>query len=94
MIGLLNIKTLMVGLVLASPSFAAWMIRGAEANTAPSVPIPAQAAMPARIAVEVHTSGEEPRLVQVQVHANSVPEPGSLVLITLTGLLALRRKRS
>lgn len=87
------------GLLLVSPPFAAWMLRGSEAVTVDPAPTPMVQANPApdqvtRIPVEIVAKGTAPQWVNVEMHAEAIPEPGMLPLVLLPGLLLLRRRRS
>lgn len=47
-----------------------------------------------RIPIEVVDKGSPPQVIYVQVSSQSVPEPGVVSLLALTGLLLLRRQRA
>lgn len=100
MLGILKIKVLLIGLLLASPPVAAWILRGAEPTTQP--PAVQRAVSHAtespedrsiRIPVEVVAEGSAPQWVYVEVQSQAVPEPGVATLAALTSLLLLRRQR-
>ena len=101
MLGILKIKVLLIGLLLASPPVAAWILRGAEpaAQSGGVQPVASQmmAASPAdgsiRIPVEVVAEGSAPQWLYVEVQSQAVPEPGVMSLVALTSLLLLRRRR-
>lgn len=90
-------KALLVGLVFAFPSVAAWMIRGAEPEPAApvvsKVPEAPPAESPVQVPVEIVANGSASQWVYVQVPDRSVPEPGCVSLLILAGLLTLRRQR-
>jgi len=95
-------KSLIFGLLLASPAFAVWAIRGSE-RTLPSTRIqpvsyppgsPGQTEGVVRIPIEVIEKGSAPKMIYVEHTAQAVPEPGIVSLLTLTSLfLAFRRQR-
>jgi hypothetical protein len=98
--GILKMKALIFGLLLASPPVAAWMMRAdspavetqgiqAVSHTVPAVP----ASESVQIPIEVVTKGSAPKTIYVQVSNQSVPEPGVVSLLALTSLLLLRRQR-
>ncbi len=100
MIGLLKIKALWIGLLLASPPLAAWMIQRPQA--APVV-IQAGATVEStesvisrdelRIPVEVLAKGSTPETIYVEMRPAAVPEPGSLTLLVIPAFFLLRRRR-
>lgn len=100
MLAFLKMKTLMIGLLLASPPVAAWMLRAAEPAiqepvirqtpaTSPAAPNEAAVQVP----VEVVAEGSAPEWVYVEVQSQTIPEPGSAALAALASLLLLRRQR-
>ncbi len=99
--GILKIKALLIGLLLASPPVAAWILRGAEPAAVTPAVQPAvshtMVASPAdgsiRIPVEVVAEGSAPQWLYVEVQSQAVPEPGVMSLVALTSLLLLRRHR-
>ncbi len=90
MFSLLKIKALLIGLLLASPPIAAWIIRQPE----PATHQAGHATPHMRIPLEVHAKGEQAKLVFVNVQTSpTVPEPSSLLLVLPAALLTLRRRR-
>ena len=93
-------KTLLFGLLLASPPVAAWMLRG-ESPTMQTAGIqtisqtipPSPAAGSIQVPVEVVVKGSAPKWIYVEVSNQAVPEPGVVSLLALTSLLLLRRQR-
>ena len=89
-------KFLWIGLFLAFPPTVAWLLRG---NDAPAASPPAATAATAettriQVPVEIVTKDGKVEWVMVEVAADAIPEPGtSALLITLSSLLLLRRKR-
>ena len=90
-------KALLIGMLLASPPVAAWVLRGqepisqtpqdqsfTEIITDQSVQIP----------IEIVAKGSASKWIYVEVPTQSVPEPGVTLLIPLAGLLLLRRQRN
>lgn len=100
MFGVLKTKTLLFGLLLASPPMGAWWFHtrdtrvheplSASATPASVSHVPQQSA---RIPVEVVTPGRGTQTVYVNMPVQSVPEPGLLPLGVVSSLLLLRRKR-
>ncbi len=95
-------KTLIFGLLLASPAFAVWAHRSSEkaalhAEVRPiSYPPGATGAAESvvRVPIEVIEKGSAPKMIYVEHTPQAVPEPGIFSLITLTSLfLAFRRQR-
>lgn len=97
MFGIFKMKAVFLGLLLASPPVAAWMLRSpAQAEPLPSppqAPVAVVAESQVRIPVEVVTKGAAPQWVYVQVAPQSVPEPGPYALLALSSLLLLHRRR-
>lgn len=97
-----KIKVLRLGMLLAFPAIAAWICRGSEVATSSSEVRPisfttdaAHAESVVRLPVEIIAKGNAPHWIYVNIASNSVPEPGSMSLFGLTGLLlVLRRERS
>ncbi len=95
-------KSLAIGLLLASPAFAVWASR-CPARTVPPGQIHRISYPPGnngsadgviRIPIEVIEKGSAPKLIYVEHTAQAVPEPGIVSLLTLTSLfLAFRRQR-
>jgi len=93
-------KVLLLGMLLASPPVAAWILRTeAPASLAAGIqpvsralrPTPADGSV--QIPVEVVAEGSAPQWVYVEVQNQSVPEPGTVSLLALASLLLLRRQR-
>lgn len=96
MFGIFKIKAVLLGLLLASPPLAAWILHEADTPArAEAVPQDAVASAEpaAQIAVEVVAKGSSPEWVYVEVPAQAVPEPGSVMLLAVSSLLLLRRQR-
>lgn len=100
MIGLLKIKALLIGLLLASPPVAAWMIyRPQQAPAAVHLSaLGTAAAAPGtreelRIPVEILAKGNTPETIYVEMRTEAVPEPASLPLVLLPALLLVLRRR-
>jgi hypothetical protein len=99
--GLLKIKVLLCGLLLASPPVAAWMLREdppgrSMTAAADSVAPNAARALNAgavQVPVEVLAKGSAPQWVYVELPNQAVPEPGVVSLLAVTSLLLLRRQR-
>lgn len=101
MIGLLKIKALLIGLLLASPPVAAWMI--SRPQPAPAVVQAAPATPPAsletqgsealRIPVEVHAKGSSPEMIYVEMRPEPIPEPATLPLVLVPVAFFLMRRR-
>ncbi|MEO5712444.1 MAG: PEP-CTERM sorting domain-containing protein [Luteolibacter sp.] len=98
----MKLKTLIFGLLLASPAFAVWASRSSE-RTVPPAQIRSVSYPPGnnsasegvvRIPIEVIEKGSAPKMIYVEHIAQAVPEPGIISLLTLTSLfLAFRRQR-
>ena len=101
MIGFFKMKTLLLGLLVASPALAAWISRGSESVVSRQeitmISQRAQTPRPesvVRVPVEVIAKGSPPKWVYVEVPTHAVPEPGMVSLFVLTSLiLALHRQR-
>jgi hypothetical protein len=94
MFGLFNIKSLVFGLLLASPALAAWAYLGGE-PAQPQVSltqVEPTLATPLRIPVEVIAKGSAPKWVYVEVAPQAIPEPGFGMLILFTGVLFIFRR--
>jgi hypothetical protein len=93
--GLLRIKSLIFGLLLASPALAAWAYLGPGPVDSVRV-LPASAGQssvePLRISVEVIAKGSAPQWVYVEVPPQAIPEPGYIALLALTGVLLIFRR--
>lgn len=88
---------LLLGLLLASPPFAAWLwmeTKAAEpqwvANSIPANPLSDGAV---QVPIEVVAEGSAPQWVYVAVSNQAVPEPGVVSLLAIGSLLLLRRQR-
>jgi MYXO-CTERM domain-containing protein len=97
---MIHLKAILLGLALAAPPVASWVVRGdvnppdtAAVVRVSSMPEAIPDAKPAKIPVEVVSNGSEPQLIFVETPAQSIPEPGVLPLATLAAALLLRRKR-
>lgn len=92
-------KALFLGLLLASPPVAAWILRAPEpalqSTQNESVTAPQLAAQPGamQLPVEIVTKGGTPKWVYVEVTHQAIPEPGVISLAALASLLLLRRQR-
>ena len=100
MFGVFKIKTLVFGLLLASPPVAAWMAHSRETRTheplsasATPVSVSLNGRETAKIPVEVVTKGQGTQTVYVSMPVQSVPEPGLLPLGLVSALLLFHRKR-
>jgi hypothetical protein len=89
-------KTLVIGMLLASPPVAAWILHAAE----PTVPQTENQSLvipespPAiQIPVEIVAKGSANQVVYVEVSNQAIPEPGVPALMALASLLLLRRQR-
>jgi hypothetical protein len=99
--GFLEIKTLLFGLLVASPAVGVWAMNRPNVPVVQEVPksssFGAVVALPAdatRVPVEVLSKGSKPEWVYVEVGNQAVPEPGSISLLILAGTaLAFRRQR-
>jgi hypothetical protein len=92
--GLLKIKPLIFGLLLASPALAAWAYLGGE-PVQPQVSltqVEPTLAKPLRIPVEVIAKGSAPKWVYVEVAPQAIPEPGFSSLLLLTGVVFIFRR--
>jgi hypothetical protein len=99
--GVLKIKVLLFGMLLAIPPLAAWLTRSHETGRqgAPeSAVTPVAFAEPsgrvAKIPVEVVVPGKGTETVYVSMPVQAVPEPGLLPLGMVSALLFMRRKRA
>ena len=97
MLGVFKIKLLLFGLLLASPPVAAWILRNdppkMQTLVNQTVPVSRPAHQTMTVPVEVVAKGSAPKVVYVEVTPQAIPEPGSVSLLALTGLLLLRRQR-
>lgn len=102
MFGILKIKGLLIGMLLASPAVGLWMLHRTPPSAVAAevqpisfgavVPLPADVT---RIPVEVISKGRAPEWVYVEVGNQTVPEPGAVSLLILAGaVLAFRRQRA
>jgi hypothetical protein len=98
--GILKMKVLFFGLLLASPPVAAWILRAPEPTLQPEE-IQAVSALQSapqseatQVPVEIVTKGGTSKWVYVEVSHQSIPEPGVVSLAALASLLLLRRQRS
>lgn len=91
-------KAVFLGLLLASPPVAAWILRGDESSLEAQMVQQVSATVAAspeavRLPVEVVTKGGAPQWIYVEVTNSAVPEPGVVSLLAVTSLLLLRRHR-
>jgi hypothetical protein len=89
-------KAVFLGMLLASPPVAAWMLRGSHTarenhDIQPITEISSPA--PVRIPVEVVAKGSASQWVYVDAPSHAVPEPGVASLMAVASLLLLRRQR-
>lgn len=91
-------KAVLIGMLLASPPVAAWVLRWQEptTQTTPDQPLAKPTTAPAtvQIPVEVVSKGRASEWVYVEVPTQAVPEPGVTLLLPLASLLLLRRQRT
>lgn len=97
---ILKIKTLFIGMLVASPAVAVWVMRDGKVPKQTgemvriSCPIPSERTPVVKVPVEIVTPGSAPRWVYVDVGSSAVPEPGVISLVAFAGVvLAFRRKR-
>lgn len=94
MFGILKIKALFLGLLLASPPLAAWMLRSDEKPIQePAIQTVTERQGSRKVPVEVVSKGSEPQWVYVEVAPQAVPEPGVFALVAIASLGLLRRRR-
>lgn len=94
MFGILKIKALFLGLLLASPPLAAWMLRSDEKPLQESaIQTVTERQGSRKVPVEVVSKGSEPQWVYVEVAPQAVPEPGVFALMAIASLGLLRRRR-
>lgn len=101
MFGVLNIKFLWFGLLLAFPLATAWALRDSSGsgNHAAAAQIQAPATSSptgdnlTKIPVEVVAKGGKTEWVYVEMPNQTIPESGTAALLALTSLLLLRRHR-
>ena len=100
MLGFFKMKSLLLGIFLASPAVAAWMLRHPEPIPGPaeiqlisSTTAAPQSGLTARIPVEILAKGSAPRWVYVEVGSEAVPEPGVISLMGLASLLLVFRRQ-
>jgi hypothetical protein len=98
---MIHLKALIIGLTLASPPVAAWMLRGEKSPpVAPEMtevlnpPQTMAGATMTKIPVEIVSNGRAPKWVYVEAPVQSIPEPGVLPLTALAAALLLRRNRA
>jgi hypothetical protein len=97
LLGLFKIKSLLIGMFLASPPVAAWMLHASEPiphTTASQSVTPSPSTEAVQIPVEIFAKGSASKWVYVAVPTQAVPEPGITLLLPLASLLLLRRRRS
>ncbi|MBC8002820.1 MAG: hypothetical protein H7X97_09565 [Opitutaceae bacterium] len=99
MFEIFKLKSLLFGVLLASPAVAIWGLKSSNSlgfSLQPPVVSQTQAAAETvvRVPVEVIANGSAPQWVYVQVGNQAIPEPGMASLLVLTTLiLAFRRER-
>ena len=94
MFGILKIKALFLGLLLASPPLAAWMLRSDEKSIQETeIQTLTEKQDAHKVRVEVVSKGSEPQWVYVEVAPQAVPEPGVFALVAVASLGFLRRRR-
>ncbi len=97
---MIHLKTILLGLALAAPPVASWVLRADVRPPDPEalvrVSSPPKAipnATVTKVPVEVVSNGSETEWIFVEAPVQSIPEPGVLPLAALTAGLLLRRKR-
>lgn len=94
MFGILRIKSLLIGALLAAPAVGLWMQHRAPVEPA-QVAAVREVQTVVRVPVEVISKGNAPEWVLVTVGNQAIPEPGPVSLLLVAGvLLALRRQRA
>jgi len=92
--GVLKIKALFLGLLLASPPVAAWILRSDESQMQRSeIQTVTTIKEPRKLRVEVVSKGSAPEWVYVEVTPQAVPEPRVFALVAIASLGLLRRRR-
>ena len=96
--GILKIKGLLFGMLLASPGVGLWMLHRTPPATQRTGIQPVSnnplSENVTRVPVEVITKGSAPQWVYVNVGSQAVPEPGVISLVGFAALvLVFRRHR-
>ena len=92
-------KFLLIGLLVASPSVAAWALRGGDTVAAPAQAEVVRdgntgAAEPViHLPVEIVAKGASPEWVRIEVRTEAIPEPGVAPMVGLPLLCLLLRRR-
>lgn len=94
--GTFKIKILWIGLLLAFPPVAVWVLRGHDDSPAsPPAAVTETAESPRiQLPVEIVTKDGKVEWIMVEIAADAIPEPGTATLLmAFSSLLLLRRKR-
>lgn len=94
-------KSIIFGVLLASPPVAVWAYRSSEKSAAAAEIRPvsysqsghAQTDGAVRIPIEIIEKGSAPKFYYVESTTAAVPEPGIFSLLTLTSLVLVFRRR-
>ncbi|MEO7098049.1 MAG: hypothetical protein ABI162_01720 [Luteolibacter sp.] len=98
---MLNIKSLIFGVLLVAPAVAALVYRDSEKAVSPSqmraISYPQhtghQSGEVVHVPIEVIQKGGAPQTVYVEASTRAVPEPGVFALLTFASLILVRRQR-
>ena len=89
-------KALLIGMLLASPPVAAWILRApAQSMEIADIQLVPEKSTSSeiRIPVEVVAKGSPNQWVYVQIPRQTIPEPGITSWLALASLLLFRRQR-
>lgn len=100
MSGLFQLKFLLIGVLVVSPSVAAWALREAAPEDVRPQPTVSREAVASteepviHLPVEIVAKGSSPEWVRIEVRTEAVPEPGVVPMVGLPlAWLLLRRRR-